>query len=866
MSNTFPLFERQIIFFSRTSFALRLWGVLSVAFLLGGPVSGLSGQTVEPPAATAATPIPTVPRELLRTIDDDSPLNRPAERAAWDALFRILRRYSEAEIESAPSEPVGFVELNRQPVEYRGRLVRITGSCKRCIFRPQREEPGPFDDLAEETPATENVDAPETAEAANSSGSAISALKGYYEAWVIVADRKDVPICVCLLDVPDDFPLGEQIDEPVTVTGFFYKRQLFLSSEDEEVVTPTLLAKSLRWDPAPALEPITLKRHPEWALYLSVGAVVLCWFFFRLWQRGVFGGIVARSGGRDPIRFDLGAAAKRREEEDFDGVIRIPGYEGKESKEPVGEKTAMIVDEKTTIIPPEDTSRRSPLDPDRLVGWLAPLLFCLALGGSAILEAAEASKPTVDAEYVKEFLLEMDEFEWATLGDPNIPWEHQRDPVVTMLNRLRGEIPDSFLKANISYRFPAAGSGGLPFSVLVRDPAQFRGKVFELRGDVIRVDEIFLDPKERGELHIPFIYRCRFLVGGTDPAEILTAFVPDAWRRGEPIRERAALTGIYIKRLFTDENAEVARKLTPEESVDVSEIGASEIFNDTANLMPLLLATKIRWYPDTFLGNIGMDIGAFDGIPAFKLTDLKEKELKVPQSLSLLTRNQVLVRAFRITEHDYDAFYGLLQAASATPAGLIEQEARKILQTEGKDRTSAVDLFNHPDRMRGQPVLLTGTAKRVLRLLVDDPEVHALYGIDHYYEIQLFTKDSQRNPITVCVTSLPEGMPTGSAADYNELITVAAFPYKLWIYESSEELEDGGGNKPNYAPLLVGREPLWKPKESLSRPGGGLPDSVKTALSVGIFFVLLLVWFFFRTLKRPNSTITFDLKKNDKKN
>ena len=110
---------------------------------------------------------------------------------------------------------------------------------------------------------------------------------------------------------------------------------------------------------------------------------------------------------------------------------------------------------------------------------------------------------------------------------------------------------------------------------------------------------------------------------------------------------------------------------------------------------------------------------------------------------------------------------------------------------------------------------------------VTDSEVQALFGIDQYYQIYLFTEQSQGNPLVVCVRSLPEGMLAGDAADFAEAVTVAAVPYKLWIYETAAE--------PHYAPVLVGRSLHWHPKPS--------EKSSFVTLSFTLFFVLVLIWF-----------------------
>ncbi|MDR0336176.1 MAG: hypothetical protein LBI18_03700 [Planctomycetaceae bacterium] len=213
---------------------------------------------------------PVVEREHLEGIVDDSPLARSEDKPVWDYLFGILRKHSEAEIDNALCTRVGFTELNRQPVEYRGQLVCITGRLVRCEWIPQHREPEPFD---EELPEDEGLSAKKS--------------NGFYESWILVRDKKDIPISVCSLAVPEHFPMGDGLNEQVLVTGFFYKRRLFLSSDDEELTTPTILAKTLRRIPSTTQKPkpvpvLQLIRNNTLIVF---GVLLFLWFMYRIFKQ-----------------------------------------------------------------------------------------------------------------------------------------------------------------------------------------------------------------------------------------------------------------------------------------------------------------------------------------------------------------------------------------------------------------------------------------------------------------------------------------------------------------------------------------------------------------------------------------------------
>ncbi|MDR0522451.1 MAG: hypothetical protein LBH00_11450 [Planctomycetaceae bacterium] len=308
----------------------------------------------------------------------------------------------------------------------------------------------------------------------------------------------------------------------------------------------------------------------------------------------------------------------------------------------------------------------------------------------------------------------------------------------------------------------------VPKSFLQKNGTSLKGTaVFVTKfGTVYRVKLILPDHRETG-------YR---------EAVIFTPVIPNGWSVGQPMRESTAAAGVYLK---------------------------------TYQNVPIFAAPAMQWFPNTWLGRIGFDAAAFDRVPVYRVTERDQHDAESNR------------RAFKLTEFDSEPFYGLLRAVSAMPAGRLEQEAKR---QQAESPVSVTELFNNPRETRGKAVLLHGTAKRIIRTAVTDDEVQWLFGIDFYYQIYLFTAESQGNPIVVCVRSLPDGLQPGDSPDFAEQITVAAVPYKLWIFETKKQ--------PHYAPLLIGREPVWHPKPVMPKP----PSSA-AAVSLTLFLTLWLIWF-----------------------
>jgi len=185
----------------------------------------------------------------------------------------------------------------------------------------------------------------------------------------------------------------------------------------------------------------------------------------------------------------------------------------------------------------------------------------------------------------------------------------------------------------------------------------------------------------------------------------------------------------------------------------------------------------------------------------------------------------------------------MLAAVGRAGPGQLLREANRQLARTGKERFSIVPLFTQAHKQRGRLVVLSGRARRVIKIRVSDADILARLGIDHYYEISMFTEDSSGNPITFCVRELPRGMPTGSDPQFGELVTVAGFYFKKWLYRvarppDAQKPKDSRLVRMQPSPLLIGRKPLWHRSEEPAT------STLAGMIAGGLFLLALLgVWF-----------------------
>jgi hypothetical protein len=329
----------------------------------------------------------------------------------------------------------------------------------------------------------------------------------------------------------------------------------------------------------------------------------------------------------------------------------------------------------------------------------------------------------------------------------------------------------------------------LDLAKIVEKPASERGEFFRLSGRVTDV-EVRRVLAERAEaLEFDAYYRCQCVLEDGQPAVVFTCKVPREWRKGGPVDASMAAFGAFLKL------AGSAEKPTP-----------------------VFAAERVAWHPETLLGKLGMDVGLYDTV----------------------------VNRTRLSGLDREAFYQMLAAVGRAKPGELRDAAQAELKTadeplvrtdrDGNRHFSVAPLFNQPDEQRGRLVVLSGNARRVLRVPVADQDIINRFGIDHYYNIYLFTDDSMDNPVVFCVRSLPQGMPIGDGPTYVEYVEIAGFFFKTWAYNIATA--PGQPEKMQLAPLLIGREPVWY------KSPAPMDTRLIGAIAGGLFLVAMVaIWF-----------------------
>jgi hypothetical protein len=319
---------------------------------------------------------------------------------------------------------------------------------------------------------------------------------------------------------------------------------------------------------------------------------------------------------------------------------------------------------------------------------------------------------------------------------------------------------------------------------IVADPASARGRFFSLAGMVKSVETVELSPEDAKRFMFKRYYRAQMLLdtanaeNGKRTVVILTRSLPRQWLKQKPLDARATAFGLFLR---------------------------------LTRIEPVFAAPRIAWHPATPLGELGMDVGLLD--------TLRDRH--------------------KIGPRQRQCFYQMLAAVGRAKPGRLLRVAREELKKEGKTSFSAVPLFNDPGGQRGRLVSFTGTARRVVEVRVQDPDIVERFGIRHYYEIYLYTPDSQDNPLVFCVRELPKGMPAGSDPRYSEQIEVAGFFLQTWSYRPELANEpDGNPDARQLAPLLIGRAPRWwqPSRASAASPWRGL-------IAGGLFVIVLAaIW------------------------
>jgi hypothetical protein len=435
-------------------------------------------------------------------------------------------------------------------------------------------------------------------------------------------------------------------------------------------------------------------------------------------------------------------------------------------------------------------------------------------------------------------------FEKLIDGRPIVLDEHET--LLLGLDRLReislGHI-EKWTRDDVSWAEVIADARAAGADVAAR---KYPGQMFPVVGRITHVEVRRALPSQ-----VPFFgtdryFRCEVTQAeGQPPVVVFTQKIPKGWRRGQKLEkgdqwtldEPVRFVGVFLK----------LGPAEPEQNV-------------------ILMTRHLGWYPDrvdpalgiapqhVLLAGMGMDIGLFDSVDNSKRISGREHECfyqllglmgrldaeqleqaAVDELLRLRTAWPQMAEDYQQQSEAADDSKKKKQLKNNAGAALLAAEVAE------SGRFSVFPLFNLANRHRCQLMTLEGTARRILKVQVDDPvgpsrrkqEIVSRFGLDHFYQIYLFTKDSRDNPIVFNVREVPPDLPLGD--DLSEHVKITGFFYKTWPYRDRSEASDDNRHT---APLLIGRRLHWFP----DRPNPLYSDEYRSQglMAVGLVFLALM--------------------------
>lgn len=151
-------------------------------------------------------------KRLLANVKDNTLGIRRDEADAYFRLLDHVKHVSPADLERAAVAEVQYINLMTEPDRFRGEPITIQGD----LWRLYEFEAGPND----------------------------RGLTTLYEAWIFTGDSSNHPYRVVSTSLPRRLTPGENLRQPVRVTGYFFKREGY-PSQGGMHIAPTLLAPTV---------------------------------------------------------------------------------------------------------------------------------------------------------------------------------------------------------------------------------------------------------------------------------------------------------------------------------------------------------------------------------------------------------------------------------------------------------------------------------------------------------------------------------------------------------------------------------------------------------------------------------------------
>jgi hypothetical protein len=361
-------------------------------------------------------------------------------------------------------------------------------------------------------------------------------------------------------------------------------------------------------------------------------------------------------------------------------------------------------------------------------------------------------------------LLSIDESQLAGFADGSPLGVQDEETVIRILYRIpRFPLNDLHLWAQSTDNL----------SGLLAAPSDRRADTFLIRGRTTKIERVEILPEAIERLEFEHYFRVHVKLDASPHSAVLCCReIPTAWGAGEILGEPIVAYGLFLKLCEGDEKRTEFSFATPH-------IGWLPSHpNVAAAITPDLVQ----------LAALGMDVSLFD--------DVRNANRKP------------------ISQADRECFYQLLATLGKADANVIRSHARPTVDL--------APLLQEPTTQHGRLMVVRGTARRAMNIRVDDKDIQERFGIDHYFQIDIFIPLGDQvvrlgkqadgegptftnsYPVTVCVLKLPPGLPEGS--DIREEVSIPAACFKLWAYRS-RFVSAYDQNQLQVSPMFIGVEP-----------------------------------------------------------
>ncbi len=333
---------------------------------------------------------------------------------------------------------------------------------------------------------------------------------------------------------------------------------------------------------------------------------------------------------------------------------------------------------------------------------------------------------------------------------------------------------------------------------LLDDPMSCHAEFFRLQGYAIRVETVSILPEAAQLLEYSEYYRVEMEVDGLpDPVAVCVRVIPKAWKIDTKMHEPASIRALFLK--------------------DGAEDGL------------IFAGNRMAWHPkNQVLGALGVDVGLFDQVRhnnKWRSSGARHRDVWSHQGRELLFQSLAVLK---------------------------ETDVEK-LQEQSSDEVPIGEILQKPREQQGRFFTIKGTARRATKILVKAPDVRERFGIDHYWEVDVFmplepplkislagnedVKASFRSyPVIVVVPELPEGMESGD--EIVERVEITACFMRLSSYKS-EYMSNLQEDYVQVSPILIGTlSPLSTESHAINEQIGMIVGGLFVIAMAGIWLGL----------------------------